>query len=268
MAARAVESEYGLGCREAAGPESYDPMMVRIGLATRVCCFAAALGTLAAAVPVVQAQEDEVSTQLWLDYNPRWTWPSGLELYGQLGVRSELEQSGWGRIVVVPGVRGPVGPFRLWGGIGSWYTANETIADRWEIRPFQGIDANWPSSSIQLNHRLLLEERFEFQTTDWTLDASFRIRYRLQPAFRWGGVSGEAFWRLLLHIEGFLTAAGDAGQFDERVRIGASVERGFGSAWRLRVDATWQKTGTIISGAPTDDVYLRVRAFHSWWKRW
>ncbi len=238
----------------------------RRGLSWRVrpACLAAAIGVLAAPVPVALAQ-DEVSTQLWLDYNPRWTWPSGVELHAQLGVRSELEQTGWWRFVVVPGARGPVGPFRLSGGIGSWYTANELSSDRWEIRPFQGIAATWPSSPIHLDHRLQLEERFEFETADWSLNASFRIRYKLQPVFRWGGITGEAFWQLLLHIEGFLTVAGDASQFDERVRVGVGVERGFGSAWQLRADVTWQKVGTIVSGAPTDEVYLRVRAFHAWW---
>jgi hypothetical protein len=232
---------------------------------TRTACLAAAIGMLAAPAPVAHAQEDDVSEQLWVDYNPRWTWPSGLQLYGDFGVRTELGAQGWVRLVVRPAVRGPVGPFRLAGGLGSFYTANADAPDLWEIRPFQGISATWPSSPIQVDHRLLFEERFEFETTDWTLDASFRLRYRLQTPFQWGGISGEAYWRLLLHIEGFLTVAGDAGQFDEKVRIGAGIERGFGSAWRLRVDVTWQKVGTLTSGAPTDAIYLRVRAFHAWW---
>jgi hypothetical protein len=227
-------------------------------------CPALTVGIIAAPAPVAQAQEDEVSTQLWIDYNPRLTWPSGLQLFGDIGVRTELGAQGWGRIVVRPALRGHVGPIRLVGGVGSFYTANEDAADRWEIRPFQAIMATWPSAPVRLDHRLQFEERFEFETTDWALDASFRIRYRLQMALHWGGVTREAFWRLILHIEGFSTVSGDAGQFDEKVRIGAGVERSFGSAWRLRVDVTWQKVGTIISGAPTDDIYLRVRAFHAW----
>ena len=212
---------------------------------------------------VLHAQE-EVSPQIWLDYNPRWTWPSGFEVYGDVGVRTELLQNGWGRIVVRPGVRGPVGAFRISGGVGSFYTSNADAADRWEIRPFQGISATWPSSRIRLDHYLRVEERFEFETTDWTLDASLRIRYRLQIQFLWGGIRGAAYWRFIGHAEGFATVTGEAGQFDEKVRIGAGIERGFGPKLRLRVDATWQKTGLIVTGAPTDDIYLRVRVFHVW----
>jgi len=212
---------------------------------------------------VLHAQE-EVSPQIWLDYNPRWTWPSGFEVYGDVGVRTELLQNGWGRIVVRPGVRGTLGSFRLSGGVGSFYTANQDAADRWEIRPFQGIAATWPSSRLRLDHYLRVEERFEFETTDWTLDASLRIRYRLQIQFLWGGIRGAAYWRFIGHAEGFATVTGEAGQFDEKVRIGAGIERGFGPKLRLRVDATWQKTGLIVTGAPTDDIYLRVRVFHVW----
>jgi hypothetical protein len=46
------------------------------------------------------------------------------------------------------------------------------------------------------------------------------------------------------------------------LRIGVGIERGFGPALRLRVDATWQKTGLNLFNAPTDDLYIRVRLFH------
>ena len=223
-----------------------------------------ALGAACCVSSVARAQDNEISKQLWVDYDPRWTWPSGLELYGDVGLRTELESTGWSRFVIRPGVRGPVGPFRLSAGVGSFYTANETAADRWEIRPFQGIAATWPSSPIRFDHYLRAEERFEFEMADWTLDASFRLRYRLQTQFRWSGVRGDAFWRLLLHGEVFLTVAGEAGQFEDLWRIGVGVERGFGPRFRLRVDATWQKVGAPFSGALTDNLYIRLRAFHFW----
>jgi hypothetical protein len=109
-----------------------------------------------------------------------------------------------------------------------------------------------------------LEERFQFEAGTQSLATSLRFRYRLQTQIHWEGPGAGAHWRLLAHIEGFLTIAGQAGQFDEKVRVGVGVERGLGPRWRGRVDATWQKTGTLISGAPTDDIYLRIRVFHAW----
>jgi hypothetical protein len=211
-----------------------------------------------------QAQDD-VSTQIWLDYNPRWTWPSGLRLYGDLGVRTELNENGWGRIVVRPGVRGPIGRgFDLSGGFGVFYTGNQLSSDRLEIRPFQGIRTTWPRKTLPLDHYVRLEERFEFVTEDWTLNASLRLRYRLQTQLSWQGLKQGSHWRVIGHVEGFLTFEGDAGQFDEKVRVGLGVECGFGPAWRVRADVTWQKVGAPFSGAPTDDIYVRVRVFQDW----
>ncbi len=219
--------------------------------------------TWAFAAPA-QAQDD-VSTQIWLDYNPSWTWPSGLRLYGDLGVRTELNENGWGRIVVRPGLRGSIGRgFELSGGIGGFYTGNQQAADKLEIRPFQGIRTTWPRKRLRLDHYARLEERFEFETAEWTVDASLRFRYRLQSQVRWEGLRPGSHWRLIGHVEGFLTLTGEAGQFDEKIRIGLGVERGLGPAWRVRADVTWQKVGAPFSGAPTDDIYVRVRVFQDW----
>jgi len=225
---------------------------------------AAALIAVVVSLSEASAQND-VSEQIWIDYNPRWTWPSGLELFGDAGVRTELAERGWGRIVVRPGIRGPIGGgFRLAGGIGTFYTGGPNVPDELEVRPFQGVSATWPRARVSLEHYARLEERFQFDTATWSLLTSLRFRYRLHTQIHWEGARAGAHWRLLAHIEGFLTMAGQAGAFDEKVRVGVGVERGFGPRWRGRVDATWQKTGTIISGAATDDVYLRVRVFHAW----
>lgn len=54
--------------------------------------------------------------------------------------------------------------------------------------------------------------------------------------------------------------AGNAGQFDEKLRIGLGVERGFVIGIRARLDVTWQKVGALIGGT-TDDLYIRFRVF-------
>jgi len=211
--------------------------------------------------------QDEVSSQLWLDYNPRLIWPSTFEVYGDVGVRTELENNGWGRLVVRPGVRGPVGPVRLSGGVGTFYTVNEDSPNQLEFRPFQGVNWTWPSGRrLSFDHYVRLEERFEFETDAWTLDASLRLRYRLQTDYRFGALQAGASWRIIAHAEAFATLAGNAGQFDEKFRIGFGVERGFVFGWRFRADVTWQKVGAPFSGAATDDLYIRIRAFQRWLK--
>ena len=64
-----------------------------------------AFGGLAIAACVVTARpdvafaQDAIRKQIWLDYNPRIIWPSGFEVYGDIGVRTELSSKGGSREV-------------------------------------------------------------------------------------------------------------------------------------------------------------------------
>jgi len=209
----------------------------------------------------VQAQDD-VSKQLWIDYNRGREVKDNLEFYGDFGLRTELEKSGWGRFVARPGLRGPWGPFWWSAGLGGFYTANQYASDRLEIRPYQGLSATWPKGHFPLHHYFRLEQRFDFNTSNWNVTTSLRFRYRIQIQLLWSGIQGKAHWRALLHAEGFATLTGLAGQFDEDWRIGFAVERFFRSTYRIRVDLTWQKSGLPFSGGTTDDLYIRLRLFH------
>jgi hypothetical protein len=190
--------------------------------------------------------------------------PSNLELFGDVGARTELRTQGWGRLVVRPGVRGPIGLFRWSGGVGTFYTRNEIASDRIEIRPFQGIAATWPSRRILgLDHYLRLEEQFEWGGAAGS-SVALRLRYRLQTQYALPGAPENAIWRVRANIEAFLTLAGDEGQFRENVRLGLGIGREFGPVWSAWLDAVWQKTGRVFSGAPTDDLFIRVRVHQDW----
>ncbi len=226
---------------------------------TSVCVTSVVLLLGVCSGAVAQEGEGGVSEQLWLDYNPRWTDRSHRELYGDLGFRTKLGGSE-SRFLIRPGVRGPVGPFRMAGGVGTFFTVNKLSANRFEIRPFQGITAIWPNKRVRLNHYVRLEERLAWETDGWTLDASLRGRYRLQVDYSFTGYRSSSDWRVLFHIEGFLTLAGNAGQSDQRLRIGAGVGRNVGSGVRVRADFTWQKVG-FDPLAPSDHLYVRLRVF-------
>ncbi len=231
---------------------------------TSVCVTTVVLLLGVCSAAVAQEREAGVSEQLWLDYNPRWTARSHREIFGDIGLRTLLGDNEWVRFVARPGVRGPVGPFRLAGGIGTFYRINKTIADRLEIRPFQGIAATWPRiRRLRLQHYLRLEERFEWETADWTSITSLRARYRIQADYSFSGFASGSDWRVILHIEGFFTLAGNAGQLGEQLRIGAGVGRNVGSALRLRADFTWEKVGVDFF-APSDHFFLRLRVFQGW----
>jgi hypothetical protein len=232
----------------------------------RLVRSAASLAVALALASGARAQDD-VSEQIWLDYNPSSSWPWG-QVYGDLGLRTEIGDQGWVRLVARPSVRGAVGHgLGLAGGLGFFYTENKDFPDNLEIRPFQGIYSTWPHKPIRLDHYARLEEQFVFETDDWTLDTSLRFRYRLQTQYMWRGFRPGVHWRALFHVEAFVTLTGSGGQFEEKLRLGFGAERGFGPAARIRVDLTWQKTGVQIFGVPADDVYIRIRFFNSWSRR-
>ncbi len=223
------------------------------------------LANASQSVSAQSAQDDGVSKQLWSDYNPRWVLPSGVELFGDIGYRTELGAQDWRRLVVRPSVQGPVASFQLSGGVGGFFTNNKIAANRIEIRPFQGIAATWPSRRILgLEHYFRVEERFEFVSGTDRTNLSVRLRYQLQTQYALPGPQEGPIWRLRAMGEAFLTVAGDQGQFRENVRLGLGVGREFGSAWSAWLDFVWQKTGRVFSGAPTDDLFIRVRVHQDW----
>jgi hypothetical protein len=214
-----------------------------------------------------QEGEAGVSEQFWLDYNPRWTDESGREIFGDVGLRTLLGSDDWLRLVVRPGVRAPVGPFRLSGGLGTVYRINREGADKLELRPFQGIAATWPKGHrLRLQHYLRLEERFVWETSDWKDDISLRARYRLQTDYSFSGFRSGSDWRVLFHIEGFYTLAGKEGETDEKLRVGFGVGRNLGSKLRLRADFSWEKLG-LDPRAPSDAIIIRLRVFHGLLRR-
>jgi hypothetical protein len=73
-------------------------------------------------------------------------------------------------------------------------------------------------------------------------------------------------WRVLFHIEGFLTLAGRAGVVEELLRIGLGVGRNLGSVARLRADFTWEKADLDFY-APNDHFFLRFRVYQGWLRR-
>ena len=205
----------------------------------------------------------ELSRQIWLDYNPSWALSDRVQLYGDVGYRSELESRGWWRAVLRPSVRYQWNPrIRFSGGIGFFYTANEVIQDRVEIRPWQGVSLDWPTRRIRLQHFVRLEQQFETTQSSSRSRTALRLRYRLRPTLDWNREGASRYWRLLLSAEAFARLTGQRGQFDEEIRITLGLEKGFSNRLRIRLDTTWQKEGVVFD-APVEDVFIRVRVFHA-----
>ena len=208
----------------------------------------------------------DISKQIWIDVNPHYYLNSESKVYGDIGLRRELENSGWWRLVVRPSYRTWLGGrFYFSAGLGNFFTFNEIINDRWEIRPFQGLQFNWPQWKTPLNHFIRLEERFDFNLKTWNAQNSARIRYRMGISYRWAAYQPGRFWETTASVEAFYTFAGEQGQFQERARATIGLDRSFDREVHLRFEVTWQQERLFFDPKQSvSDIYFRLRFTQSW----
>jgi len=225
--------------------------------AVAVSCALLAMGGVCAA----HAQH-ELGGQVWIDYNPAWQVSPAGELFGDVGARTELEGLSWFRLVVRPGFRQRVSSrVQVGGGVGSFYSANDIVDDRWELRPWQGMVVSWPSSGVPLEHYVRIEQRIDLNTGTWDARVSLRGRYRVHTRFEWARTPAGTYWRVLAGVEGFLTLVGDQGQFREQFRVSAAVERGLRPRLVLLGEVMLQRAGWLLAGRTVDDLVVRIRFF-------
>ena len=220
---------------------------------------------LSPAVSYTQSSAD-ISKQLWLDFNPQYYLNSGSKIYGDVGVRREIEKSGWWRLVVRPSYRTWLGGrFYFSAGLGNFFTFNEIIDNRWELRPFQGVQFNWPQWKTPLNHYIRLEERFDFNLNTWNSQNSVRIRYKLGISYRWAAFQPGRFWQATASGEAFYTFIGEQGQFQEQARATIGLDRSFERDVHLRFEITWQQERLFFDPKQSvSDIYFRLRYTQSW----
>jgi hypothetical protein len=211
--------------------------------------------------------ESEVSPQIWFDYNPSVMLNPKLNLFGDAGFRTELKSKGWWRLLLRANAMYSLSnSLRVGGGLQNFFTFNEDIDDRWELRPWQGADLVWPRWRIPLDHRLMLEERLDFNTATWETQVSLRLRYRLRATFTWNTIQANRYWRALLATEAFINLAGEQGQFREQVRVSAGIERSLRWSLRFRFEVAWQKSGAafFIGQGDVDNIFFRFRFYQNW----
>lgn len=213
--------------------------------------------------------QPEVSKQIWIDVNPSCFINPHFEIFGDIGARKEFENNGWWRFVVRPSIRTRLGGrFYFTAGIGNFFTFNNIIENRWELRPFQGLQFYWPRWKMPLHHYIRLEERFDFNTETWNSRNSVRLRYRLNISYRWGAYRPNRFWQVTASGEAFYTLLGEQGQFQEQARATLGLDRSFAYDQHFRVEITWQQERLFFNTNETvSDIYFRFRYTYSWGNR-
>lgn len=211
-----------------------------------------------------ESRAEDTAQQLWLDYNPSWMLSPKRTVGGVVGYRAQLESGGWHRLIFNPKIDLPLSYVTLKFGIGNYFTFSEEIQNHWELRPYQGVAWVWPRSRVNFDHYVRLEERFDFNTVDWSSDNSLRGRYRLRLRFKFAERRPDSFWRLHCSGEFFVKLAGTEGLMQEQFRIALGAERSFHRSLRFRLEGIWQQQE--VSFFPSEDAeefYLRIRFYQN-----
>ncbi len=216
------------------------------------------------------ASGEGVEKQIWVDVDPAYFLDPDFKFFGNIGARRETGESGWWRLVAEPSFRTKLhGRFHFAFGFGNFLTFNEVADDRWELRPFQRLDFNWPRGKFALHHAFRLEERYDYNTTTWNVRTSLRGRYRLSMCYQFGALQTDRFWQASVAGEVFATFTGEEGQMREQSRVTIGLDRSLRRDLHLRFELTWQKDGAFygpVSGLDegSSALYFRFRLAKKW----
>ena len=214
-----------------------------------------------------------VTEQIWLDYNISKPLSEKVNVYGDIGARTIFPNE-WYRYVVRPSISYKL-PKRflpnlyhnskLTGGIGFFFTHNLSESNRFEIRPFQGLELMWPNRpKINIRHYVRLEERFDIATANWDNTFGLRFRYQAEMVLFLKGewfnfmdgvylpVGLELFWNLI-----------GVKQFNDAVRITPGIGYEFNPEWRGELGIGYFYTrNTVEDVFGTNDIVFRIRVYH------
>ena len=174
-----------------------------------------------------QIEDENVTYKGWIDYNAIYHVSKKLKVYGDVGFR-KISPNYWTRYYIRPAARIVTSVGKRPGkyvtitynfGVGTFFTNSVDTSNLIELRPFQGVDIQWPNFRwLSINHYVRLEEQFFSFNNNWDFD--LRLRYMLAGEFHWLNknrdklnniyipVQIELFWNML-----------DSDQLDNQIRF-------------------------------------------------
>jgi len=207
---------------------------------------------------------DEVQYQTWIDYNPQWKAGEHLVFFGDGGLRRHYADPRAWRLVLRPSIGYDMGAWQLAGGLGNFYTDFAGVLYIYELRPWQGLQLQWPSFPIKLSHLFRLEERFFFDTESGNSIFRFRFRYQIGTRINWTESAAGRGWNSPVSIEAFFMFDDKAeDRFGEEARVTVGLAHVFSPEFRIELDLLWQKTARLLDLYSDNELYLRLRFYQN-----
>ncbi|MBB3696827.1 DUF2490 domain-containing protein [Flammeovirga yaeyamensis] len=216
--------------------------------------------------------QDNLTQQIWTSYKMTSKVKENTSIAAEFGFRT-ISPKAWNRYYVNPSVSFslPKIMFKklqykesLFGGMSVFFTDNNEVANRLELRPYQGYALDWPNwPRLRLRHSLKFEERFELNTSNWKNDFGFRFRYLLELNLQLQGdvfqeakgiyfpISAEFFWNLV-----------GTKQFNDVVRTNVGIGSVLSKNWRGEIKVGYNYSrDTIVEDFKTNDIIYQARLF-------
>ncbi len=203
--------------------------------------------------------------QIWIDFYPHYYFNKKLEYYGDAGYRTIISERNWSRLYVRPSIKYHLNKtWELHAGIGFFYMFYKYDIDQFEIRPWQGVQLNWPKwDKIGFKNLLRLEERILFLTNNWSSDLEFRMRYKLS-----GKYDFNKKLYMSLYGEYFLPLKGEVKElYRNKGRAGIGLGYKPTNNWQVEFVFNWQgsRTGSGEKLNASDYIYqIKIKKV---WKR-
>ncbi len=205
----------------------------------------------------LKAQEGgtDYNKQLWLetliDYPFGYKWGQWTDVSYRRVYSDDLEY--W-RLMVRPNFKWQgLKWLDLRGGVGGFYTYYTQDSATLEIRPWEGVSATWPSfKKIRFVHLVRLEQRFIYDTSDWSYTYSNRFRYQLSTRINISKIKKYKTFFIPLAFEIFLRN-GDSENVLERTKARYT----FGLGYVVNREVTFDAK-VVVERSRNDEFELTV----------
>ena len=245
-----------------------NPNYFRIIIFTSLCAFF----LIHSSSLFSQVEDEDVSYQGWVDYNANYHVSREFKIYGDVGYR-RISPDIWTRYYIRPAVSyfhslplksGKYLTITYHFGIGTFFTNAVDTSNNLEIRPFQGVDVQWPTfKHLQITHYVRLEEMLNYFNSDW--DLSLRVRYMFSGIFHWNRENWNRLnnFYMPFHIE-FFWDLNTAFLSNDLIRITPGLGYTFNLKWKMEFSTSYHRTRIDVDNPfETNNIVFRLRVFHN-----
>jgi Protein of unknown function (DUF2490) len=138
-------------------------------------------------LPLKAQDKSQVNQQLWLEALVDYSFGAKWDFYTDASYRSVYTDNlQYWLVMARPSIkRQMLNWLDVRAGVGAFYTEFDENNATLEIRPWEGFAIGWPSfKRIRFSHLVRFEQRFLYDTSDWSYEYSNRYRYQLSTRIK------------------------------------------------------------------------------------